>query len=79
MAVGGSRQGRFKIGVGTARPQQFVIKMEIHGDGPSPPLIWLESALSSRRVSVFQLDWFNDVFLRRKANRSNATEISVPV
>ena len=32
-------QGRFKIGVGTARPQHLDGKRKLRGDGPSPPLL----------------------------------------
>ena len=43
----GLGQGRFKIGVGTARPQHLVADRKLRGDGPSPPLFGriLESAL----------------------------------
>src|SRR5438045_3472366 len=32
-------QGRFKIGVGTARSQHLDSKRKLRGDGPSPPLL----------------------------------------
>src|SRR5438552_9150751 len=36
-AAQGRGQGRFKIGVGTARPQHLDGKRKLRGDGPSPP------------------------------------------